>query len=136
MTLSNELDELVGLNPQDRSSQADVDDPRGERGTMVPLYTRFMRANAGDPCGYQTITSTGTGNVQTLQNVPDARQALIHVAGNDILYRVDGAPPTAAGDQRIQQGSVVTLTGKPTILGFQFVSAVAGNATIFVTYYD
>ena len=136
MRLSNELDELIGLNPQDRASIYDVDDPRGERGTMVPLYTRLMRAFAGDPTLYYTATSSGTGNVQTLPNAPDARQFVGYVSGGNIIYRVDGLPPVAAGDQLIQQGSTITLTGKPTMLGFQWAAATAGGATIYGTFYD
>lgn len=136
MKLSDELGELFGHNPPDRAGQYDVDDPRPERGTMVPLYTRMMRAFQGDPIGYGTITSTGTGNVQTLPNKDDARTCVVYVAGNSIIYRVDGSSPAASGDQTIQEGSTVTLTGKPTILGFQFASAVAGNAILYFTYYD
>jgi|SRR5271169_2243182 len=136
MARPNELAELFGLNPPDRSSPYDVDDPRANRGTMVPLYTRLMRAFSGDPVFYGTLTSTGTGNALTLPDYPDIRSAVLYVSGNDILYRVDGAAPTPTGDQRIQQGSTVTLTGTPTVKGFQFASAVAGNATIFFTYYD
>jgi hypothetical protein len=136
MRASNELEELFGHNPPDRASQHDVDDPRAGRGTMVPLYTRMMRYFAGDPVSYQALVSTGTGNVQVLPDYPDVRQVVAYVAGNDILYRVDGGIPNPAGDQRIQQGSTITLTGMPTIKGFQFVSAVAGNATLFCTYYD
>ncbi len=134
--IPNELAELFGDNPPDRASAYDVDDPRPGQGTMVPLYTRLLRAFSGDPVLYGTIVSTGTGDVHTLPDHADARQAVIHVAGNNILYRVDGLPPTPAGDQTVQQGSVLTLTGQPTIKGFQFASAVAGNATIFFTYYD
>jgi hypothetical protein len=132
----NELAELFGMNPPDRASIADVDDPRANRGTMVPLYTRMMRAFMGDPVFYGTIVSTGTGDVHGLPDYPDVRQCVIHVAGNDIIYRVDGQAPTPAGDQTIQVRSVVTLTGLPTIKGFQFASAIAANATIFFTYYD
>jgi len=132
----NELGEMFGNNPPDRASWADVDDPRGNRGTMVPLYTRMMRAFQGDPVGYGVLTSTGTGNVLLLPDNNDVRSVVAYVSGNDILYRVDGLPPTPTGDQKIQTGSTFTLTGMPTIKGFQFCSAVAGNATIFFTYYN
>lgn len=136
MRLSNELGELIGRNPPDRASQADVDDPRPEHGTMVPLYTRMMRAFQGDPISYQTITSTGSANpVSLFTNVAGARSAVIYVAGGDIIYRVDGANPVAVGDQVIQQGSTVTLTGKPTMMGFIFAGRI-GAATLYITYYD
>lgn len=134
--MPNELAEMFGYAPPDRASQGDVDDPRANRGTMVPLYTRLMRAFQGDPVFYGTLVSTGTGNVLTLPDYPDVRSCVIYVAGNDIIYRADGTSPNPAGDQTIQRGSTVTLTGLPTIKGFQFASAVAGNATIFFTYYD
>jgi len=103
---------------------------------MVPLYTRLLRAFAGDPVFYGILVSTGTGDVKMLPDYPDVRQCVAYVSGNDIIYRVDGQPPTPAGDQRMQAGSTFTLTGMPTVKGFQFASAIAGNATIFFTYYD
>ena len=134
--LSNELEELIGIAPQDRASVYDVDDPRPERGTMVPLYTRWMRFLQGDPCWYATYTSTGPTNPVAIGgNIPGARSCVIYVAGGNIIYRVDGQTPTAAGDQTIQQGSTVTLTGKPTMLGFQFAGSV-GAVTLYATYYD
>jgi hypothetical protein len=134
--LSNELEELFGRNPQDRASQWDVDDPRPERGTMVPLYTRWMRFLQGDPCYYATASSTGPSNpVGIPGNVAGARSCVIYVAGGNIIYRTDGQIPTAAGDQTIQQGSTVTLTGKPSMLSFQFAGAV-GAVTLYMTFYD
>jgi hypothetical protein len=134
--LSNELEELIGRNPQDRASSRDVDDPRAERGTMIPLYTRWMRFLQGDPIQYQTASSTGPSNpVSLAANVADARSCVIYVAGGNIIYRTDGTAPAAAGDQTIQEGSTVTLTGKPTMLGFQFAGAV-GAVTLYMTYYD
>jgi hypothetical protein len=136
MRLPNEIEELFGDNPQDRASWHDVDDPRGERGTMVPLYTRLMRSFAGDPTQYYTGTSTGPTAIETLGNPVDARQAVLYVAGGNIIYRTDGSSPAAAGDQTIQQGSTITLTGKPSILGFQWAAAVAGSVTLYGTFYD
>ena len=79
MELSNELSELFGLAPQDRAAPWDVDDPRPERGTMVPLYTRLMRAFSGDPCAYATYVSNAAYAFTGLQNIPGARQAVIYV---------------------------------------------------------
>jgi hypothetical protein len=134
--VSNELAELFGANPQDRASIYDVDDPRPERGSMVPLYTRLMRAFAGDPCSYYSVPSTGPTNIQELTNVPGARQFVGYVSGGNIIYRVDGTPPAAAGDQTIQEGSTITITGKPTMLGFQWAAQTTGGAQIYGTYYD
>jgi hypothetical protein len=136
MRLSNEIEELLGRNPQDRASIYDVDDPRPERGTMIPLYTRLMRFLQGDPIQYQVATSTGPANaVQLGGNYAGARSCVIYVAGGSVIYRVDGTPPAAAGDQTIQEGSTVTLTGKPTMLGFVFAGS-AGAVTLYATYYD
>jgi hypothetical protein len=136
IVFSNELDELLGKNPQDRASTFDVDNPRPERGTIVPLYTRFMRSLQGDPIGYGTSTSTGSANPQQpLGNVADARSCVIYVGAGDILYRVDGGVPTPAGDQTIQAGSTITITGKPTMLGFTFAGK-SGPVTIYYTFYD
>lgn len=134
--MDTELLEFLGLNPQDRASWKDVDDPRAERGTMVPLYTRLMREFQGDPIQYYNLASTGPTVVQGLGNVADARSFVGYVSGGDIIYRVDGSSPAATGDQLIQQGSTFTVTGKPTMLGFAWAAALAGSVTIFGTFYD
>lgn len=132
----NELAELFGHNPQDRASIYDVDDPRPERGTMVPLYTRWMRFLQGDPCGYASYTSTGLTAPTGLTAIPaGARCAVAYVSGGNIVYRVDGTIPTSAADQTIQEGSTITITGRPTMMGFQFCG-VSESVTLYVTYYD
>jgi hypothetical protein len=95
-----------------------------------------MRAYSGDPIGYYNLVSTGVAVVQALGNPADARSFIGYVSGGDILYRVDGSVPNATGDQLIQSGSTFTLTGKPTILGFQWCAAATGSVTIFGTFYD
>lgn len=136
MRVPNELAELFGHNPPDRASWHDVDDPRPELGTMVPLYTRMMRFLQGDPLAYYNTASTGTGNVQSLGNIADARSFVGYIAGSDVIYRVDGGSPNATGDQTLQEGSTFTLTGKPTIMAFAWASANAVTATIYGTFYD
>jgi hypothetical protein len=95
-----------------------------------------MRAFSGDPTQYYSQASTGPTNVQTLPNAVGARQFVGYVSGGNVLYRTDGTTPAAAGDQLIQQGSGFTLTGKPTMLGFQWAAATVGGATIYGTFYD
>lgn len=105
-------------------------------GPGVPLYQRFMRSLAGNPCGYVTAASAGPTDPHGLGDNSDARQAVLYIGGGDIIYRTDGGLPTAAGDQLIQRGSTVILTGMPTIKAFQFAAAVAGAVTVFCTYYN
>jgi hypothetical protein len=105
-------------------------------GPGVPLYQRFMRALAGNPVFYGSAVSTGPADPHGLADYPDVRQAVLYVAGGDILYRVDGGLPNPAGDQTVQQRSTIILTGQPSVKAFQFAAAVAGNVTVFFTYYN
>lgn len=105
-------------------------------GPGVPLYQRFMRSLAGNPCGYATSASTGPADVHGLADNSDARQCVIYVAGGDIIYRVDGGTPTPAGDQTVAAKSTIVLTGMPTIKAFQFAAAAAGAVTLFYTFYN
>lgn len=105
-------------------------------GVLGSLLLRLGRFLGGDPAQAVTVTSTGTGSPQGLPDNVVAASAVLHVIGNNIIYRMDGAPPTVANDPQIQAGSVFTLTGQPSLKGFLFASAVAGNATVTGSYYD
>jgi hypothetical protein len=117
------VDQLQGF-----SSREDV-------GIETGLIDRMIRAFIGDPITETSLTSTGTSNVIGLPNTADALSAIIHVSGADIYYRVDGLPPNAAGDNLVQAGSIITLTGQRTLTAFQFCSAIGSSATLYVTFY-
>lgn len=111
------------------STRPDVGIERG-------LITRLVCAFAADPIVEKSYTSANTTVQVGLDNIADALSCTIHVAGNDIYYRVDGSNPNPAGDQLIQNGSIITLTGTKSMLGFQFISVSAEPATLYVTYYS
>lgn len=105
-------------------------------GSAVPLYQRLMRANAGNPVFYNAVVSTGPSDPHGLPDYPDVREAVLYVAGGDIIYRVDGGTPNPAGDQTVQTRSTIVLTGMPSVKGFLFAAAAAGSVTVFLTYYN
>lgn len=105
-------------------------------GVLGGLLLRLARFLGGDPALYVLVTSTGTGNPQGLPDSTTMQTAVLHVQGNPIAYRVDGGTPNPATDAIVQVGSVLTLTGFPTMKGFQFCSTVAAPATLVGAYYD
>ena len=109
--------------------------PLGRRAPLPALYKRLAASLLGDPCGYAVVASTGSTDVHGLARNDLAVAVVAYVSGGSIIYRVDGTLPAAAGDQLIQAGSTITLTGFATLQGFQFAGA-AGAATLFLTYYD
>jgi len=108
---------------------------RPDYGIKLGLIDRMLRQYQGDPCGYQTATSTYRGNQSGIPRVDEATSCIIYVAGNDIYYRVDGESPNPNGDQTIQEGSTVTLTGQPSMTAFQFIATSVETATLYITYY-
>lgn len=121
--LHNLVDQLQGF-----SSRPDI-------GIETGLIERMIRFYTGDPIVKVAVTSTFFGDQHGIPNISDATSCIIHVAGNDIFYTVDGTSPNPAGDSLIQAGSIVTLTGVKTITGFQFISTAGNSATLFITYY-
>jgi hypothetical protein len=107
-----------------------------DAGTAAGLLLRLVRYLGGDPAGPVNVTSTGVANTIGLPDLPAAESAVLQVVGNAISYRVDGLDPAAGGGVTVQAGSTITLTGKPTMRAFRFVSAVAGNASLVGTYFD
>lgn len=126
--------ESTGLEPE-RASWADVPDARYNLGILPGLYRRLARWNFGDPIVKRTVTSTGPTDVQRLPDAPGAVAAVAFLSGSDIIYTVDGSVPDAAGTDVISLGSRITITGMPSIKGFQFASRFAATTTLSVTYY-
>jgi hypothetical protein len=107
-----------------------------DAGVAGGLLLRLARYLGGDPAGPINVTSTGVANTQGLPDQALAQSAVVQVQGNSIVYRVDGVDPATGGGPVIVAGSIITLTGTPTMRAFRFVSAVAGNASIVGTYFD
>ena len=105
-------------------------------GVLGSLLLRLARYLGGDPSLYVLVTSTGTANSVGLPDNTPAQSATLHVTGNPICYRTDGSPAIAGTDAQLPTGTIITLTGTPTLKGFQFCSAVAGNASLVGEYFD
>ena len=105
-------------------------------GILGGLLLRAARYLGGDPAAPVAVTSTGVANTQGLPDNTTAESAVVQVGGNAITYRLDGQDPGVVGGVTVASGSTITLTGKPTMRAFRFVSAAAGNATLTGHYFD
>jgi hypothetical protein len=106
-----------------------------EVGLWGGLLLRLYRFLGGDPSVAVAVTSAGSADPHGLPDNVPAHSAVLHVQGNAVAYTMDGTVPLAASSPQISEGSIITLTGQPSIKGFQFCSAVAGAATITGYYY-
>lgn len=105
-------------------------------GALAGLLLRLARFLGGDPTTPINVTSTGVSNTQGLPDSPGAQSAVVQAGGAGISYRTDGGDPANGGGITVVAGSLITLTGTPTIKGFRFVSASAAVSTIVGTFYD
>lgn len=105
-------------------------------GGRLPLLQRMMRAYGGDPALYLTATSANTAAVTALPDHPYAETAHFYVSDNSLFYRTDAGNPVANADFFVPQGSVIELTGLPTIKGFRFISAGGTPCNLYGSFYD
>jgi hypothetical protein len=105
-------------------------------GLLGGLILRLARYLGGDPAAPVSVASAGTPNTAALPDNTTAESALLQVQGAAILYRTDGQDPAVAGGVSVVVGSMLTLTGKPTLRAFRFVSASAATATLAGSYFD
>jgi hypothetical protein len=99
------------------------------------LLLRLARFLGGDAAQWILVTSASTAAPVGLPDNTNAMSATLHVTGNPIQYRVDGSAPVAT-DPVLPVGTIITLTGRPTIQSFRFVSTVATAASLVGAYYD
>jgi hypothetical protein len=105
-------------------------------GALGGLLVRLSRYLGGDAAAWLTLTSSGTGNVVALPDNTNAQSVTLTVTGNPVTYRIDGSAPVAATDPQLPVGAIITITGRPTIQAFRFVSTVATPASLVGAYYD
>ena len=86
----------------------------------------------GTPISVQSLTSSGTGDVKTLTVPAGATKAIVSVFTNNIIFRVDGGLPAAATGHTATSGSNISIG---SLSDFKFISSIAGNASIFVSYF-
>ncbi len=128
----NELSELKGRQALWTAITGNLE----RWGGRLPLLSRMMRYFGGDPAAYFTVTSATSAAVTALPDHPYAESAHFYVSDNSLFYRVDGGNPVVNADFFVAQGSIVTLTGLPTIKGFRFISAAAAPCNLFGQFYD
>lgn len=99
------------------------------------LLMRLFRFLSGDPSAPIVVTSPNNTTPVSLPDNTPAFSAVFTVSGNPIRYTMDGTNPNNANAAIIPIGSIVTLTGQPSIKGFQFVSTALGGSSISGYYY-
>lgn len=104
-------------------------------GILGGLLIRLARFLQGDPALQFIATSANFATPATLPDNTVASTAVLHVQGNPCNYRVDGQQPNG-NDPLLPVGSVITLTGTPTIKGFVFVSSSVGASNLTGAYFD
>jgi hypothetical protein len=104
-------------------------------GLASQVIQRLVRFLGGDPIARISAQSASSANPAKLPVQSDAQSAVLYVSDNSVFYRLDGTVPAVGADQFIVQGSIVILTGQPSLQNFQFVSAAAGPANIFGTFF-
>ena len=105
-------------------------------GALVGLLLRLARFTGGDPAAPISVTSTGVANTQGLPDNTVAESAVVQVAGNPVTYRIDGQDPAIIGGVVVEAAALITLTGKPTMRAFRFVSTSAAGSTLTGDYFD
>lgn len=111
-------------------------DYRADVGYAVGIIPRLSRYLLGDPVKYFSVSSPNFSTPTVLPDDPRAKSAVIQVIGERCTYRLDGTTPALANEQILQIGTVVTLTGMPTIKGFVFQSVSLNTSVLAVTYFD
>lgn len=97
------------------------------------MRDRFYGFYSGDPCGFGTFPIAAAA---TSLKVPDAAaSALISVEVSAIRVTFDGTGPTAAVGVLIPAGTLLKLTGRATLQGFQAFQAAAG-AVVQAAFFD
>ena len=91
------------------------------------------------PFDYEEITVGATAVGLTAAKFVGAAdygpEALVHVSGAAICYRLDGGTPTTATANYLEDGDVLWLEGYETLRNFKAIRRDATNALIGVTYY-
>jgi hypothetical protein len=103
-------------------------------GILGGLMLRLARYLQGDPSATIGVAAGFGVTAQLPDNAP-ALTAVVVVTAQPIFFRTDGIPPTSL-DPILQPGTVITLTGQPSIKGFRFTTATATPASVNGSFYD
>lgn len=113
-----------------------VFDSREDIGAMTGYVERALRYFAGDPIRIVQVTSASFNAPQGLPDESRARSALVHITGAPCFYGTDGTSPVLTNGQTVPVGTIFTLTGQPTLRGFQFAAIALVACIANVTFYD
>ena len=105
-------------------------------GGPVPLLARLMREFAANPVGRINVTSASSAAPTGLPDNQNAKSCILYVLGASAVIRTDGSPPVTGADMVAVPGSLIYLTGQPTIKGFQFAAVAAVACTLTGQYFD
>lgn len=121
---------LLGGIPVDNGRDAKIDDvPRYSPGVLRRLLACFP----GDPIA-PGQTFNGAAGVQTLTVPGRANSAVVSVDTQAIRCTFDGTTPTATVGLIVAANTIIQLTGRATLEGFQYLQAAAG-AVVNVQYF-
>ena len=104
-------------------------------GAVGGLVVRLARFLGGDPITSFLVTSANPGAPAFLPDSPGALSATFVVQGNPISYTLDTSAPVNGTSPSLPVGTVITLTGLPSIKAFQFASTQFGNASVNGVFY-
>lgn len=92
-----------------------------------------MQAPFALPAGsHAQATSTGTGNVQTINAPPSAKGFLFTVQTNGIYFTLDGSTPSSSNGLHSVAGTAPVFI--PLGKNINFASDAAGNAVVNVIW--
>lgn len=103
-------------------------------GILGGLLLRLARFLGGDPTQQISVVVAFNTSTGLPDNTP-AHSAVFQVTAAPIAWRVDGGVATVA-DIQAPVGTIIVLTGQPTIKGFRAVGTQLQAATLFGSYYD
>ncbi len=123
------VQEEIADEQQRFATRSDIGDTRG-------VIQRLLAYLGGNPVTYFNRTSVSNVDFQRLPDESRAMQAVLQVTVAPIIYRTDGTNPGGATEQILTVGTIITLTGQPSIKGFVFAASGAAAASVAINYYD
>lgn len=97
------------------------------------LLARLSQTFQGDPCGPSEQLAVGAG-IGRLNPPDQANSATCSIAVQPVRLQTDGSTVTTALGLLLPVGTVIRLTGHPSMRGAQFLGTVAG-AVVDVLYF-
>jgi len=103
-------------------------------GALGGLLLRLARFLGGDPAQWIVVTAT-FGNPIGLPDNTNGMSCVLTVTGQPCTWRMDGTAPVA-GDPVLPVGTIITITGRPSIQSFRFATTSIAPSILVGSYYD